>query len=129
MTVHTLKTWPLHFADVALGLKTAELRRDDLGGFLPFDVLRLVEYDPAPAAKARGYTGRELRVQVTHVLRAHDGLAPGFVLLSFALVEHLPHPPAELVVDVAAYARSTADGVVVRCDGRDLTARPYWRGR
>lgn len=77
---HTLKTSTLYFADVAAGLKTVEVRRDDRD-FRPGDLLRLVEYDNG-AGPGRGYTGREALFRITHTLRGFEGLAPGWVALS-----------------------------------------------
>lgn len=105
---HDLKTAPEHFEAVWSGAKTAELRKDDRG-FSVGDVLRLREWsieaaqdwweawmdahegtlftDPETIqarqdAPLHGYTGRELRRTVTHVLRGGPWLAEGFVMLS-----------------------------------------------
>ena len=84
MTVHELKTWPEHFAAVADGRKTFELRHDDRD-FAVGDVLRLREWSPMH----REYTGLTCDRVVTHVLRdaPHFGLMPGFAILSIALPE------------------------------------------
>jgi hypothetical protein len=83
VTTHSLKLWPEYFDLVLAGTKTAELRRDDRG-FAVGDTLHLREWD-----EFDGYSGRELTVTVTHVLRDFHGLAPGFALLSFTA----PRPP------------------------------------
>lgn len=84
--VHDLKTWPVYFTALAEGRKTYELRRDDRG-FEVGDVLRLREWDPRLDDDGLGgYTGREVRRVVTHVLRDAPGLGltDGFALLSLA---------------------------------------------
>ena len=77
MTEHELKTWPEWFAAVRNGSKTAEVRLDDRG-YAAGDGLRLEEWDPT----TREYTGRVEWRTITHVLRDHPGLAPGYVMLS-----------------------------------------------
>lgn len=80
MKTHELKTVQPHFANVASGVKRAEIRRDDRG-FAVGDVLILREYDPASCS----YSGREVEVRVTHVLSGFEGLAAGYVSLSIEL--------------------------------------------
>ena len=81
MTTHELKTGPEWFEAVRQGLKTAELRKDDRGGFTAGDVLQLNEWAPG-----KGYTGRKLRVIVTHVAVGETWPAPaGYALLSFSI--------------------------------------------
>jgi hypothetical protein len=72
-----LKIWPF-FDDVASGRKRVEIRRDDRG-FEIGDRLLLREWDPRS-----GYTGREVNVLVTHVLRGW-GLPNLLVALSISL--------------------------------------------
>lgn len=80
MATHKLKTVAPHFEHVLSGVKRAEIRRDDRG-FAVGDVLVLCEYDPASDT----YSGRKLEVRVTHILAEFEGLAPGFVAISFEL--------------------------------------------
>jgi hypothetical protein len=78
MATHELKTVQPHFAHVQSGAKRAEIRRDDRG-FAVGDVLVLREYDRETDA----LTGRFVEVRVTRVLRGFEGLAEGWVSLSF----------------------------------------------
>ena len=74
---HELKTWPDFFSAVHRGDKTFELRLDDRG-FQGGDTLWLREW-----SKAHGYTGREVRVEVTYLLAGGwPGLAPGYVVMA-----------------------------------------------
>jgi len=83
MTIHELKTWPEHFGPILSGAKTAEMRCDDRG-FESGDELLLQECARSSLGP-EGYTGREVRVTVTHILRDFEfaGLAHGYVMLSF----------------------------------------------
>ena len=83
MRFHELKTWPEFFEAVLCGSKTFELRRDDRG-YDVRDVLTLCEWDPAE----QRYTGREVEVQVSYVLRnaVNFGLREGFVVLGLERV-------------------------------------------
>ena len=74
---HQLKTVQPFFDAVASGAKTAELRKNDRG-FRVGDMLLLEEYN-----EESGYTGASEGVEVTHVLNDFEGLAPGWVMLSF----------------------------------------------
>ncbi len=79
---HELKCWPDPFSAVWRGDKTAELRRDDRG-FQVGDVLLIREYDTT----AGGYTGRALRVCVSHITRCSNFAGPSdFVVLSLGRV-------------------------------------------
>ena len=99
MTTHELKTWPEYFAPTAAGVKTFEVRRDDRG-FRVGDRLRLREFEPGGRDSHDGgpleiciasvglgeghtvtserYTGSEVTVVVTYILRVED--APWIVL-------------------------------------------------
>lgn len=105
MKTHELKTWPTYFEAVADGRKTFEARRDDRGYEIG-DVLHLREWSPEPvrhvsttndeyvgttafresiSREPRGYTGRELRVEVTYIMRGPSrfGVEAGFVIMGF----------------------------------------------
>ena len=79
MSEHNLKTWPVFFAGLVDGTKTAEVRINDRR-FQVGDLLILREYNPETC----DYTGREERRVVSRVddLRPITG-ALRFVLLSF----------------------------------------------
>lgn len=90
MTVHELKIAPQWLDRVTSGEKTVEIRKDDRD-FQVGDQLKLREWDEAHPNKSiaghplgndrLGYTGRDVLVIVTHVLR-HEGLKFGYVALS-----------------------------------------------
>jgi len=61
-----LKIWPSHFLAVESERMKCQWRRDDEHRFEIGDVIILEEWDPS----TNGYTGKELKVEVTHVLRA-----------------------------------------------------------
>lgn len=78
---HELKTWPEYFSPVSWGLKTFEIRNNDRN-FMIDDILHLREYKP----ETEVYTGREIKVIVTYVLRGGEfGLMDGFVCLGINL--------------------------------------------
>lgn len=91
MAEHELKTWPEHFQAISRGDKTLELRRNDRD-FQVGDVLWLREWEPL----TESYSGKDLRVRVTHVLLGGAfGLEPGYVALS--ICPHVwPDDPEEL---------------------------------
>ncbi|MDW7673198.1 MAG: DUF3850 domain-containing protein [Bacillota bacterium] len=68
MKIHELKTWPEYFQPVVEGRKTFEIRLDDRD-FKEGDYLLLKEYYPK-----KGYTGREIFVQVAYILADTDFL-------------------------------------------------------
>lgn len=82
---HELKILPEFFEAWKRGEKTCELRKDDRWpAFNSGDHLRLrcgVPVNRSPAGNFE-YTGNEITVRVLGVLRAHDGLAPGYCLMS-----------------------------------------------
>jgi ASC-1-like (ASCH) protein len=109
MACHELKIWPEYFEAVVSGNKTVELRQEDDYQFAVGDGLILREWDLqrlpesvqmywsglirlSDAVRSRfelqGYTGRQCRVRITHVLRDSEGrwLQPGVVALSIVRV-------------------------------------------
>lgn len=66
--VHVVKCWPEFFEEIAAGRKRAELRLADRD-YQVGDHIIEQEYKPGSAADC-GYTGREVRVEITHVARA-----------------------------------------------------------
>ncbi len=88
---HELKTDPEVFDAVAAGLKTFEIRKDDRG-YQVGDTLRLRKTRYTGAEMAAGkpleYTGDELEVSVSHILRGPlYGLQEGWVILSIRSVK------------------------------------------
>lgn len=81
MTEHDLKCWPEYYAAIDGGYKTCELRLNDRP-YAVGDALLLREFEPVE----NGYTGRQLRVRVTHILNGGPWLAPGYIAMSIRLM-------------------------------------------
>lgn len=78
--VHELKAVDPHFDEVAEGRKTFEYRRDDRA-YAVGDILHLRQYD----ALTDSYSGFEVRVRVTHLLRGPTwDVGNGYVIMSVA---------------------------------------------
>jgi len=78
---HALKCWPDEFSAIIDGKKRFEWRKDDRGGYLPGDLLRLMEWDPV----FEQYTGAWCMVQVTYALRSPGfGVPAGYCILSIS---------------------------------------------
>lgn len=75
MTNHTLKTQARYFERVLDGSKTFEVREADERDFQAGDTLTLVEVTSV------GHPGRVLQMHVTYVLREHEGVTPGYVVM------------------------------------------------
>lgn len=80
---HEFKVWPEFFAKLVSGDKTFEARRDDRG-FAVGDTLVLREWDPRACEDGPpGYTGNEIRMRVTYILRGPSfGVEAGFVVMA-----------------------------------------------
>ena len=80
--VHELKTWNSVFSAIIEGVKTAEFRKNDRG-FKVGDILLLREYLP----DKKKYTGREVKVKVTHcVYGGQFGIPKNYCLMSIKLL-------------------------------------------
>jgi len=75
--VHDLKCWRAPFCAVWGGLKHFEYRLNDRD-FRVNDVLRLREYDEFK----REYTGREIRVRITYILKNSFEVPQGYCIIS-----------------------------------------------
>lgn len=90
--IHELKILPEHFEAWQRGEKTCELRKDDreprfeAGDDLLLNELANITWSGVPVL---GFTGRSITVRVLGVLRGHEGLAPGYCLMS---CERMRHP-------------------------------------
>lgn len=120
MTEHELKTWPEFFKDVISGKKKFEVREDDRG-FEVGDTLWLQEWDP----KSKAYTGHEIRVKVTYILRRLPMLAEGYVIMSIGPIEDCSTAEDEiyakgsfgtLIHNCQYRGRLYPDGGVLKCD-------------
>lgn len=76
MKTHHLKTWPNFFNEVASGVKTFEIRKNDRD-FREGDILVLQEWLPGN----QEYSGRELTRRVAYLLIGW-GLQPDYVCMS-----------------------------------------------
>jgi uncharacterized protein DUF3850 len=84
---HVVKLWPEMFDDVASGVKSFDLRRNDRD-YLVGDLLVMQEFDP----KSGRYTGRETTRRVSYVMHGAGpgcieplkGLAINYVILGLA---------------------------------------------
>ena len=83
MKVHELKIEDKHFLKVALGKKTAEIRKNDRD-YKVGDILVLKEIE-MPKGKLI-YTGCYVMAQITHIVTSEEfnGIANGYAMLSFA---------------------------------------------
>ncbi len=93
---HELKTVNPYFTDVWNGQKTAELRFNDRN-FQVGEKMVLNEYDK----ESDTYSGRFVVAVITNIVSDYVGLMPGFVMLSFLVVQNaskqieLTPPPTE----------------------------------
>ncbi|MDW5418109.1 DUF3850 domain-containing protein [Iodobacter sp. CM08] len=79
MATHELKIHPELFAEILLGNKTAEIRKDDRG-FQLGDTLIIYPYDPECNERIGN---DDCYRKVTHIVRGGQfGIEPGYVLLS-----------------------------------------------
>ena len=85
MQIHQLKIWPKYFDAVLSGAKTFEVRNDDRG-FAVGDTLVLREWSRMPSATlGAGYTGRECKRVVTHILCGGNfGVQEGYVVMGLS---------------------------------------------
>lgn len=82
---HYLKSWPQFFDAIVKGLKPFEVRKNDRA-FRVGDRIVLYEWDRAAVQlrEAEGYTGREVRGNITYIMdtTAFEGaLGPEYVVL------------------------------------------------
>ena len=79
--VHELKIRPEYYNPVSNGTKTFEVRRDDRN-FITGDFLILREY----VEQQKRYTGREVQVAVTYILRDSCYVRSGYVIMGIRKV-------------------------------------------
>lgn len=79
--IHDLKTEQPYFDLIVSGKKTFEVRRNDRD-FKLYDILNLQEYIPFKFINPLGYTGREIKVIVTYILKGNQfGISPDYVVM------------------------------------------------
>lgn len=85
--IHAKKILPEYFEASLAGRKPFELRREYLDDprYTVGDYLALNEFDPSEEPVGNGYTGRSLLYEITYVLRDHELLQPGTVILGLRL--------------------------------------------
>lgn len=75
---HELKTVNPHFHETYHGRKTFEIRDATDRDFICDDTLKLREWEP----ETESYTGRWVRVYVSHILRNHPAVSDGYFVMS-----------------------------------------------
>lgn len=78
--VHYIRLAATYFDDVAAGVKTFELRKNDRG-YKTGDVLEMAEF------KDGRNTGRMIRSEVTYMLEGYTGLTDGYCILGIKVLE------------------------------------------
>jgi hypothetical protein len=107
--LHVLKTWPVSFQAIWLGLKLYELRRNDRGYCLG-DQLRLLEWTPVHTGPCDwvsdrcvkcnrlsggslegSYTNRHITAEISYITRSGEfpGLEESFVILGIRVQERV----------------------------------------
>jgi hypothetical protein len=119
-----LKAWPEFFEEVVNGRKPFELRKDDRA-YEVGNILKLREW-----RMLGGYSGREVRVRVTYLLRhaPEFGLQPGFVILGIQPLDFQPDATRE-ALDIAAQACATVDEWLGSATTRQTADEAMWRLR
>lgn len=79
---HKLKIVQPYFERCWKGTKTFEVRINDRD-FQTGDNVFLQEYDE----KSQTYTGREIRGQITYVLKEYSAIAPEYIVFSYHVIE------------------------------------------
>lgn len=75
MQTHKLKTINPYFTAVWRGFKKFEVRKNDRD-FKEGDKVHLLEYE----AETDNYTGREIRGEITYVLKNYEAVKDGYVV-------------------------------------------------
>jgi len=78
-----LKIITPHFKAIVAGKKKCEVRNEDERMFAIGDVLTLCQWIP----QQRRFTGKYVRVRITHILRDPQYLKPNHAVLSFELIK------------------------------------------
>ena len=78
--VHQIRLAKSYFDDVANGIKTFELRKNDRG-YKKGDILEMMEF-----ADGKN-TGRTVRVFVTYILEDYTGIEDGYCIMATKLMK------------------------------------------
>lgn len=78
--VHQIRLLKSYFEDVANGIKTFELRKNDRG-YKKGDILEMMEFTDGK------YTGRAVRVIVTYILEDYTGIEDGYCIMAIKLMK------------------------------------------
>jgi hypothetical protein len=86
--IHAKKILPEYFEASLHGLKPFELRLEvpEQPSYSVGDYIALNEYDPTLEPLGDPFTGRCLLYEITYVLRGHELLQPGAVILGLRLM-------------------------------------------
>ena len=79
---HKIKIDPKYFDDVAKGIKTFEVRKNDRA-YKKKDLLDIFEYD----SETGEYTGRNIFLLITYILDDQEYLRDGYVILALEILE------------------------------------------
>ena len=79
---HKIKIDPKYFDDVAKGIKTFEVRKNDRA-YKKKDLLDIFEYD----RETGEYTGRNIFAVITYILDDQKYLRDGYVILALEILE------------------------------------------
>lgn len=82
MKEKVLKILPEFFEEVASGNKRAELRLNDRD-FKVGDIYKLSEW------KGKKFTGRTVKIRITHILQGFEGLKEGWCMFSFKTIDEI----------------------------------------
>ena len=78
--VHQIRLLKSYFEDVANGIKTFELKKNDRG-YKKGDILEMMEFTDGK------YTGRAVRVIVTYILEDYTGIEDGYCIMAIKLMK------------------------------------------
>ena len=78
---HKIKIDPKYFDDVAKGIKTFEVRKNDRA-YKRKDLLDIFEYD----SETEEYTGRNIFAVITYILDDQKYLRDGYVILALEIL-------------------------------------------
>lgn len=80
MKIPHLKTINPYFSAVFQGMKNFEVRLNDRD-FKVGDEVLLQEYD----LETKEYSGREVRAEITYILKDYEAIKPGYVVFGFKI--------------------------------------------